>query len=145
MRNTTWQSINQSLAILSLLALAMLLAGAGCSDSGSPAGPGGDDNTADSVSFADDVFPIFQTNCSGGSCHIPGPEASTGLSLKDYASLMNGSNSGHVLIHGDAENSELVKRLEGRSQPSMPFGRSLLPASTVKIVRDWIDQGAKDN
>ena len=141
MSNNSWSPFRMSLPVFSLLTLVVMMVTVGCSDNGSSTGPGNGDETADTMSFADDVLPVFQANCSGGSCHVPGPEPSSGLALGTYQALTNGG----VVVSGNAENSELIKRLEGRSQPSMPFNRSLLSASTIKPIRDWIDQGAKDN
>lgn len=148
MRHVSRHTIVQIPAILGLLTLVIAFAGTGCTDLGSVVGSISDDDStmvADTVSFAEQVLPIFQANCSGGPCHIPGPEVTTGLSLKDYTSVISGSNTRLVVIAGNAQDSELIKRLEGRSQPSMPYGRALLPDETVQLVRDWIDQGAMDN
>jgi len=147
-RTQSWKPLQQTLAILGLLTLIISLAGTGCTDLGSAVGVTDDGDSiivADTVSFADDVLPIFQANCSGGGCHVPGPEPNTGLSLKDYASVIGGSATRAVVLPGNAEESELIKRLEGRAQPSMPFGRALLPEETIQLVRDWIEQGAMDN
>jgi len=147
-RHSRWQSVTQALAIVGVLILVIALAGSGCTDLGSVVGTSGDNDTTsvvDTVFFAADVLPIFQANCNGGACHVPGPEPNTGLSLKDYASVISGSNTRDVVIPGNAQDSELIKRLEGRSQPSMPAGRPLLSEATIQVVRDWIDQGALDN
>ena len=140
--------VNQMLSVLSLIALTFLIAGAGCTDSGSTVGPGddggNDTNTVELISFASDVFPIFQGNCAGSGCHIGGN--SNGLSLSSYATLMAGTSfNGPVVIPEDAENSHLIKRLEGRVSPQMPFGRPPLADSLIARIRDWIDQGALDN
>lgn len=148
MQQIPYQTIVRVLTIISLLSLVIALAGSGCTDLGSAVGSMGDnDSTAvsDTVSFADQVLPVFQAGCAGGACHVPGPEASTGLSLKDYASVISGSAARQVVIAGNAQDSELIKRLEGRSQPSMPIGRTPLSQETIQLIRDWIDQGAMDN
>jgi len=95
------------------------------------------------VSYASDIQPIFNAGCAGSSCHIGGN--ANGLRLNDRANLMQGGNSGDVVIPGDAENSILIKRLDGRLTPRMPFGGSALPTDDIQTIRDWIDEGALDN
>lgn len=134
-------------AVAGFAFLVSSLAATGCSDNG--AGPGngdnGNGNGEDTVSFAKILTDILEPNCSGGACHIPGPEASTELSLKDWQAVKNGSINGAIVIAGDPDNSELIKRLEGTSTPQMPLGLSPLASSQIDQIRTWIEQGALDN
>jgi len=95
------------------------------------------------VSYTGEVQPIFNANCAGSSCHIGGN--ASGLRLNSRTTLMQGGNSGAVVIPGDAQNSIIIKRLEGRLTPRMPFGGSALPTDDIQTIRDWIDEGALDN
>lgn len=95
------------------------------------------------VSYSAEIQPIFNSNCAGSQCHIGG--TANGLSLASYSSLMQGGNSGAVVIPGDPDNSIIIRRLEGAIQPQMPFGRSPLPQATIQLIRDWIAQGAHNN
>jgi len=95
------------------------------------------------VSYLADIQPIFNNNCAGPSCHIGG--TANGLSLSNYASLMQGGISGAVVIPGDPDSSIIVRRLEGSIQPQMPYGGAPLPQSQIQLIRDWITQGAHDN
>jgi hypothetical protein len=95
------------------------------------------------ISYSADIQPIFDSNCAGSQCHVPGP--TFGLSLGSYAQLMQGGNSGAVVIPGDPDNSVIIRRLEGDIQPQMPFQRQPLPQATIDLIRDWIAAGAHDN
>ena len=61
------------------------------------------------INYYDDIQPIFDTHCI--DCHV-GNFPSGGLNLTSYDNLMNGGNSGAVVIHGDHLNSILWQRIE---------------------------------
>lgn len=95
------------------------------------------------ISYSGEIQPIFDNNCAGSGCHIPGP--ALGLSLNNYIQLMQGGNSGPVVIPGNPDSSIIIQRLEGTIQPQMPFLQPPLPDSVIQKIRDWIEQGALDN
>lgn len=128
---------------LTSLRLALFLAGAAiiflsCSDKGTDP-----ENRPPQISYAQQIQPIFNASCGGSQCHIGG--TANGLSLSSYSSLMQGGNSGAVVIPGNPDNSIIIRRLEGDITPQMPFGRSPLPQATIQLIRDWIAEGAHDN
>jgi len=89
-----------------------------------------------SVSFADDIQPIFDQNCI--SCHSGSldPDLTAGNS---YNSLKG------LIVSGDAASSELYQRLNGTNgQNLMPPGSPLAKAQ-IDLVGQWIDEGAKNN
>ncbi|MCK4688804.1 MAG: hypothetical protein KAT41_00765 [Candidatus Marinimicrobia bacterium] len=97
------------------------------------------------VSFSHDIQPIFNTKCM--DCH--GAGGSANLDLSSYSSIMSGENENSpVLIPYQADQSLLYEKVSQQS-PSigdrMPFGRDPLITSDIKLIGDWIDQGAKDN
>ncbi len=94
-------------------------------------------------SYAMHIQPVFSANCTFSGCHGPNPPS--GLQLTSYANLMAGGRSGPAVIPGDAENSLLVKRIEGRIPPRMPLNRDPLCDFQIQTIRRWIDQGAKNN
>lgn len=100
------------------------------------------------VSYSQDVQPILETHCL--SCHQAGGmgyEAS-GLSMASYADLMKGTEAGPMIIAGDVEGSNLVVLMEGRADPSisMPHGRlEGVPGQQIRVIKNWIAQGAKNN
>lgn len=108
--------------------------------------------TATLVSFANQVQPIFTNNCVNAGCH-PGGGAPFSLAAGvSYGQLVNqdasvGSCQGQKRVQpGDANNSVLVKRLEGSACGNrMPLGGSALSSASIQLIRDWITQGALNN
>lgn len=90
-------------------------------------------------SYATHIQPIFNANCL--NCH----GVSGGLSLHDYTSLMAGGVSGAVVTAGNSAGSIIVQRIEGTIQPQMPSGAPPLSAQQIQRIKDWIDDGAKNN
>jgi mono/diheme cytochrome c family protein len=94
---------------------------------------------AASVSYSQDVFPIFETSCI--KCH--GVEkVSRGLDLTSYEKALTGSVKGPVVVPGDTENSLLIKLI---SEGKMPKQGAKLTPEQVEIVRNWVSQGALNN
>lgn len=91
------------------------------------------------VSFANDILPIFESRCI--NCH-GGERTQEGLDLKTHASLMAGSSNGSVVTPGDAANSLLVELVVTQKMPKR--GPKLTPAQ-VQLITDWVNQGALDN
>jgi Planctomycete cytochrome C len=86
-----------------------------------------------------DVSPIFTKRCV--MCHSEIAGASKGLRLDTYASAINGSERGAVLIPGNVSESELIRRLRGESQPRMPFLGRALPEAEIELIETWIAAG----
>ena len=91
------------------------------------------------VSFANDILPIFESRCIG--CH-GGQRTQEGLDLKTHASIMEGSNNGPVVTPGDAANSLLVELVAELKMPKR--GPKLTPPQ-IQLIADWVNQGALDN
>jgi WD40 repeat protein len=90
------------------------------------------------ISYTGDIEPIFREKCS--VCHNHTVRQG-GLNLESYSSLMNGGQSGVVIVPGQSAESRLVKMIEGIIKPRMPVGDQL-SAGEIKIIKDWIDAGA---
>src|ERR1700689_2671377 len=90
------------------------------------------------VDYAKQVQPIFNT-CA--ACHI-GPTASAGLHLDTAAGALSGSNSGRVIIPGNSKGSLLVQRISDTTGNQMPPS-DMLTKEQIKLISDWVDQGAK--
>ncbi len=82
-----------------------------------------------------DVSPIFQTSCT--ACHGFNGD----FSLESYAQAMIGDR----ITPGDPNNSLLVQRIEGTTEPSMPLGLDPLIETEISTIRNWITQGAPNN
>lgn len=87
----------------------------------------------------DDVSAIFTQRCV--MCHSLIAGASKGLRLDDYAAALVGSERGAVLLPGDIEGSEVMRRLRGLSTPSMPFLSRRLPDEEILVIEQWIAAG----
>jgi mono/diheme cytochrome c family protein len=85
-----------------------------------------------------DIGPIFAERCV--MCHSA-QGAGRGLRLDSYAFAVAGSSDGPVLIPGDADASELVRRLRGESLPRMPFLSYPLSAAEIGLIIDWVEAG----
>ena len=85
-----------------------------------------------------DVRGIFVERCV--MCHSA-QGAALGLRLDTYEAAIAGSMNGAVLLHGDAEGSELIRRLRGESLPRMPFLSYPLPEDQIDLISHWVDAG----
>ena len=101
------------------------------------------------ISYHRDVYPILETNCV--ECHRPpGGKGylKTRLSMESYQDLMQGTRYGPVIVPGDSTRSIFNMLVEGRADASlrMPHQRDepLTPLE-IGILRQWVDQGARDN
>ena len=100
------------------------------------------------ISFSKDVKPILDKNCS--QCHQAGGQGqvASGFSMDSYSSLMKGTNYGPMVVAGDAEGSNMLVLMEGRADPSisMPHGTEKpVSKENIRTIRQWIEQGAKNN
>jgi hypothetical protein len=112
----------------------------GCNGDTPPAPP--------EVSFSKQIIPILQNHCL--ECHVPGKpgEVASGLDLSTYDGLMKGTKYGPVITPGKSVSSTLIILVEGRADPSinMPHGdRAPLRDEQIQLLRQWINQGAKNN
>jgi len=90
---------------------------------------------AATASFAKDVLPIFQKNCT--RCH-GGSSPKAGITLDSF---QNVTKSGKVTA-GNADKSPIYTLTKSGT---MPFGGPKLSDADVQKIMDWINAGAKDN
>lgn len=108
------------------------------------------------VSFADDVRPILDASCV--NCHDQSGEgaATSGLALRTYDDLMQGTRFGQVVVPGSPESSALYLTVAQKTAPEihmpphhddrLPKGQGVpLRDGQVETIRLWIEQGAKNN
>jgi mono/diheme cytochrome c family protein len=99
------------------------------------------------VSFAEDVFPIFKGRCLG--CHEPGGAGyeKSGFNLATYEGLMKGTKFGAMVIPRDPGSSNLMVLLDWRASPElrMPHGAKKLSTCDRDAIRRWIMEGATNN
>ncbi len=108
------------------------------------------------VSYATDIQPIFNRHCI--ECHNTTGEgvAASGFSVRDYDSVMKGTNFGSVVVAGSSISSTLYLVIAGKTAPeihmpphhteSLAEGRgTYLSRDDIDMIAVWIDQGAKNN
>jgi WD40 repeat protein len=89
--------------------------------------------------FSRDVMPIFESNCL--RCHNSA-EQKGGLLLESYDDLMRGGDDGVPVVAGNADESPMIRQVEGHAKPKMPPKADLRPED-VAVLRAWIAAGAK--
>ncbi|MDE2980342.1 MAG: hypothetical protein OXU74_04025 [Gemmatimonadota bacterium] len=99
----------------------------------------------DTVSFAEDILPIFRQRCA--ECH--GAEDENGevrtevsLNLLNYERVMLGSEFGTVVEAGDPANSFLLDMI---TDGTMPETGDPVPEDEIALIRAWIEAGAPNN
>ena len=95
---------------------------------------------ADSVDFAKQIQPILKDNCY--KCH--GEEKKKGgLRLDNKADALKGGDNGLVIVPRDSAKSPLYQLLIATNEDDrMPQKADSLSAAKIKLIREWIDQGA---
>jgi len=73
--------------------------------------------------------------------------AASGLQITSYEALMKGTKYGPVIVAGNPESSTLYRLIAGLVDPTirMPHGKEAIPDAEIKIIENWINQGAKNN
>jgi hypothetical protein len=89
-----------------------------------------------SVSFKNDVQPIFASRCI--ACH----GGTNGLFLDTYENVLKGSINGAVVIPSDMYNSRLGYYVYSGY---MPFRNTPLTSTEIQTILDWIALGAPNN
>lgn len=92
--------------------------------------------------YLDIVRPILSERCS--SCHNDDKRRG-GLNLAQYAAIMKGGDDGPVIVAGDAEKSDLIRRiaLPRDHKDAMPAeGKTPLTEDQIKVLRWWVASGA---
>jgi hypothetical protein len=84
------------------------------------------------VSFSRDIMPIFKQFADDNH------SSSSKYSLESYEGTMKN------VVPGNPEGSVLYQRLTGQGGPVMPPSGKL-PDDLLKLIYDWIKQGAKNN
>lgn len=100
------------------------------------------------VSFSKEIQPILTQHCL--QCHDEkgAGTVASGLRLSNYETLLQGTKFGPVIKPGDSLSSTLIILVEGRANPSinMPHGNQTpLSNGQIQTLRQWIDQGARNN
>jgi len=92
------------------------------------------------MSFKDDIVPVFEKSCNASGCHATGGKAPLLTATSAYTSL----SVGNYFKATDPDNSLLMLWLNGKKSPAMPIGAGPDQEINAKIYA-WIKQGAKNN
>ena len=96
---------------------------------------------ASRIDFDRQVHPILAARCL--ACHSQ-EKRSGGLALATWADVLNGGRSGIPIQPGKSSASLLFQRITGEAQPRMPLAGDPLSIAEIAVIRDWIDQGARE-
>jgi hypothetical protein len=105
-----------------------------------PAPPVAATATVGRIDYATQIQPILDEFCA--DCHDSNTRKG-GLSLANYADVLDGGRSGAIVRPGSSRTSLLVERIDGTTEPVMPKGEDPLPAAQQALIRAWIDEGAR--
>ena len=96
------------------------------------------------VSYYRDVRPILQQHCQG--CHQLAKPLG-GFVMTSYADLLKPGDQGNPgVVPGKPDKSFIVEQIHVKDgQADMPKGKDPLPDFQVKIITNWIAQGAADD
>lgn len=91
------------------------------------------------LDFARDIRPILDAKCA--RCHGPKKQEG-GLRLDVRARARAGGDTGPALVPGQAEKSELLRRITATDEHRMPPSGPPLDPAQIARLRAWIEQGA---
>lgn len=97
---------------------------------------------ADAIDYAKQIEPIFQAHCV--KCHGEA-KAQAKLRLDSAAGVQEKwAADAHLIVAGKPEESELYERLvlPADNSKRMPKGADPLPEADIKLIAEWIKQGA---
>lgn len=96
----------------------------------------------DTVFFSKQVAPLLAESCNG--CHIAANNLRGGLSLENFTRILQGGDSGTMIVPGNPDDSLLIKKLKGTADgQQMPINRPKWSAEQIELVSTWIREGAR--
>ena len=96
------------------------------------------------VDYARQIKPMFQAACV--KCHGATTQKSK-LKLDTAAAVLKGGENGAAIQPGKSSDSLLIQAIEGTHAeiPKMPYKRPPLDSAQVALIKQWINEGAKNN
>jgi hypothetical protein len=121
--------------------------GEGLDESGRPEGENGSGapGAGEFQQIQDTIFTPICTNCHAGASAPAGLRLDAGNSYAMLVNVASAEQSALMRVEpGDAENSYLVQKIEGRAAVGarMPLGGPPLSQENIDLVRSWIAGGA---
>lgn len=92
------------------------------------------------ISFIRDIAPTLVNTCGG--CHNDN-RRDGGLSLATFEKVMQGGDSGRVIVAGSLEGSRLWRLVNADEEPVMPQGQARITRKWHADLRTWITEGAR--
>jgi uncharacterized membrane protein len=102
-------------------------------------------NLEEAEVFNDIIYPILDSRCT--SCHNSSKQKGD-LMMHTEEALLKGGESGPILIAGNGEESEMIKRIllpENDEEHMPPKGKSQLTEEQIFLLQWWVDEGAPFN
>jgi len=94
------------------------------------------------VSYQTHVQPLFNQACALSGCH-DGSAPQGRVKLTEYGEVVIVKPG--IVVPGDPDASELVRRIEGRGVLRMPLNGNPLNQNQITGIRTWVAEGAKNN
>jgi hypothetical protein len=142
---------------LALLGLSLALSAGGCPTDMNGGNGGGTCNTGaatgpTTVSYANDIVPLFQAaGCLTAGCH-GGSLPSSGYDLRSYASTFVPGDEAESfglcpIVPGNPDGSYMIEKLRPspRTGARMPLLGTPLTTQQIELVATWIREGAANN
>jgi WD40 repeat protein len=104
-----------------------------------------DSTSPEKISYFKKVRPLFQQHCQG--CHQPAKD-SGGFVMTEYAHLLKAGDSKKPgVVPGQPDKSHLIEQITPHNdkKPAMPPKGDPLTSADVKLIAQWIAEGATDD
>ncbi len=98
-------------------------------------------NIQEAIAYNDVIVPIFKARCYG--CHGPNKQKGE-LRMDNIEDLMKGGEDGAIILPGDAENSEIIKRLllpVSHKEHMPPRQEAQLSEEQTDFIHWWVEMG----
>ena len=150
----TNESIRLALAAgVTVIALTAAACGGSSASPTSPTTPTpttpGNTSTATFATISSQIFSQRCTGCHAGSAPAAGMNLSASTAFAALVNVASSERSGAVrVIPGNADGSYLVQKLRGDAGivgQRMPAGGPFLSDDQINLIRQWINEGARNN
>jgi hypothetical protein len=98
----------------------------------------------DSVSFSNDIIPIFVANCDNSGCHTGNTQASNILNLSPSVAYSQLSKKGSGYINVSNPSFSVLYSTLVSGSPAMPPSGPLSNCE-LELIQKWMSQGGKNN
>lgn len=107
--------------------------------------PANAQDSVEAISFHKQVLPLLRANCQG--CHQPAKQQGDYLMTNFDRLIKGGESEEPAIVPGKPDESYLVAQISAvdGERPAMPPVGAPLTEQEVRLVRTWIEQGAKND